>query len=100
MVLGKELGRSEIQNVLGLKNRENFVLNYINPAIEQGYLTMMFPQSPNHPNQLYYLTEKGVEMKNLIYEQKMIEDSAPQIPNKLPTSTEQVPSNLPNKFKS
>jgi predicted HTH transcriptional regulator len=62
-VLTKELSRSEIQNLLGLKNRENFVLNYINPAIEENYIEPVYPDSPNHPQQKYRLTAKGIELK-------------------------------------
>ena len=64
MVLNEELSRSEIQQLLELKNRENFVLNYINPALEQKYIELKYPESPNHPQQKYRLTEKGWEMKN------------------------------------
>jgi len=64
MVLNKERSRSDIQNLLGLKNRENFVLNYINPAIKQGFVAMQFPQNPNHPKQRYLLTAKGIKLKN------------------------------------
>ena len=61
--MNRELKRSEIQNTLGLKNREHFVLHYIKPAIEQKYIELVNPDSPNHPQQKYRLTEKGKEMK-------------------------------------
>ena len=64
MVLNEELSRSEIQQLLELKNRENFVLNYINPALELKYIELKYPESPNHPQQKYRLTEKGWDMKN------------------------------------
>jgi len=62
-LLSNELSRSEIQNLLGLKNREHFVLNYINPAIEQKFIELTYPDSPNHPKQKYRLTAKGIEQK-------------------------------------
>ena len=63
MVLNEELSRSDIQNLLGLKDRENFVLNYLNPALEQKYVELIYPDSPNHPQQKYRLTVKGLEFK-------------------------------------
>jgi len=66
MVLNEELRRSEIQNLLGLKNRENFVLNYLNPALEQNYVELIYPDSLNHPQQKYRLTERGREMQKTL----------------------------------
>jgi len=54
---------SDIQDVLGLKHRTNFMKNYLNPALQYGYIEMMFPDNPNHPQQRYTLTEKGVRLK-------------------------------------
>ncbi|GHS89348.1 hypothetical protein FACS1894201_10740 [Bacteroidia bacterium] len=31
--------------------------------IEQGFIAMEYPQSPNHPKQRYFLTEKGKSIK-------------------------------------
>ena len=53
----------DIQDVLGLKHRTNFMKNYLNPALQYGYIEMMFPDNPNHPQQHYTLTEKGVRLK-------------------------------------
>ena len=55
--------RSDIQNTLGLKHRASFVENYLNPALQYGYIEMMFPDNPNHPQQRYTLTEKGTRLK-------------------------------------
>ena len=32
------------------------------PAIEAGYLAMLYPDKPNSPDQAYYLTTKGLEL--------------------------------------
>ena len=64
LVLSGELKRSEIQEALELKHRENFLENYLNPALESGHIGMVFPEIPNHPNQRYRLTEKGQMLKN------------------------------------
>ncbi|MGB4205701.1 MAG: DUF4062 domain-containing protein [Bacteroidales bacterium] len=61
-VLGdSEMSRKESQEILGLKDINNFRENYINPAIELGLIEMKFPDIPNHPQQKYLLTEKGKE---------------------------------------
>jgi len=59
LVLSGALKRAEIQSKLDLKSDDYFRVNYIIPAIEAGYIEMMYPESPNHPNQRYRLTEKG-----------------------------------------
>jgi len=53
----------EILEKLNLSDRKHFRTSYLQPAIEQGFVTMKFPQSPNHPKQRYYITQKGVETK-------------------------------------
>lgn len=45
---------------LNLKNRENFMTNYLNPAMKEGFVTMLYPNSPRHPKQKYMLTVKGL----------------------------------------
>ncbi|MDZ7721064.1 MAG: hypothetical protein U5K72_19745 [Balneolaceae bacterium] len=55
--------RSEIQNKLELKHDDYFRLNYIEPAIKEGFIEMTYPNSPNHPNQKYRLTAKGKKLK-------------------------------------
>lgn len=51
----------EIMALLKLKDRENFMVNYLIPAIKKGYITPLYPNSPHHPKQKYLLTEKGKE---------------------------------------
>jgi len=59
LVLKGEMKRAEIQKLLDLKHDDYFRLNYINPALETGYIEMKYPESLNHPDQRYRLTEKG-----------------------------------------
>ena len=47
---------------LALKHRPSFLENYLNPAISEGYVRLLYPQSPRHPRQKYLLTAKGVEV--------------------------------------
>lgn len=46
------------------KDRKGFVSTYITPNIETGYIAMLYPETPNHPMQSYYLTNKGREALN------------------------------------
>ena len=54
--------------LLSLANRENFFKNYLNPAIKDGFVRLLYPDSPRHPRQKYLLTVKGIavyqELKN------------------------------------
>ena len=49
----------EIMNHLGYKNRKKFRLNHVKPLIEEGWLSMTFPDNPNHQGQKYITTDKG-----------------------------------------
>lgn len=54
--------REEIQEKLGLKNRDYFRKNYLNPAIEQGFVALTIPDKPTSSKQQYYLIiDKGKE---------------------------------------
>lgn len=44
-----------------LRDRKSFVNNYINPNLSEGFIAMLYPETPNHPMQSYYLTNKGRE---------------------------------------
>lgn len=45
---------------LATKSRKYFVESYLNPAIEHGYIEMLYPDKPRHPHQKYYLTNDGI----------------------------------------
>lgn len=47
---------------LCLKDRKNFISLYLNPAIADGYVRLLYPQSPRHPRQRYLLTAKGLAL--------------------------------------
>ena len=53
---------SNILRRLHLKGRNNVVVNYLTPAIESGYVLRAYPDKTNHPNQRYYLSEKGLRL--------------------------------------
>lgn len=58
-VLDGEMTRSELQNILGLRDVKNFRENYLECAQNEGFVKMKFAKNPNHPNQKYMLTEMG-----------------------------------------
>ena len=45
---------------LKLKGGDNFMKNYLSPAIAEDYVAMLYPDVPRHRKQAYYLTEKGL----------------------------------------
>ena len=53
-----------LMEVMQRKDRKGFVSTYITPNIESGYIAMLYPETPNHPMQSYYLTNKGREALN------------------------------------
>ena len=62
-VLTGEMGRSELQGLLSIKNRDYFRTDYLNPAINTGYIELTIPDKPNSQNQKYRLTAKGIALK-------------------------------------
>ncbi len=54
-----EMSRTELMNILNLKNKAHFKTEYIRKALELGVIEMTQPDSPNSPTQKYRLTEKG-----------------------------------------
>ena len=57
-----QLSVKEMMSAAELKNRENFMDNYLNPAIENGYVRLLYPNTPRHPRQKYLLTVKGLTL--------------------------------------
>ena len=70
MVLEGDLKRSEIQELLGLKDRVNFVLNYLTPSLESAYIEMTIPEIPTHQEQRNRLTAKGIALKKKLQKVK------------------------------
>lgn len=58
----KELSVKEMMEGVGLKGRDNFLKLYLTPAIYDGYIRLLYPQSPRHPHQRYLLTVKGLSL--------------------------------------
>ena len=65
--IGKDqLTLKQMMEKMNLKHRPNFIDNYLNPAIVDGYIRLLYPQSPRHPRQKYLLTVKGLALYNEI----------------------------------
>ena len=52
----------DIQVRLKIKSRSFVQMKLLRPAIEGGYVLRAYPDKPNHPNQRYYLSEKGLKL--------------------------------------
>ena len=62
-IVGKqELSVKEIMEGLGLKDRKNVLNLYLNPALADGYIRLLYPGKPHHPRQRYLLTVKGLSL--------------------------------------
>lgn len=58
--MGEEmLTVKQIMERFGLKGRNSFMSTYLNPAAKEHYVSLLYPDRPNHPRQKYYLTVKG-----------------------------------------
>ena len=62
----KEMSVKEMMAAVGLKDRKNFLEYSLNPAIAEGFVRMLYPDSPRHPRQKYLLTVKGIGLYDLV----------------------------------
>jgi len=63
--LGKEqLTLKQIMDKIGMKHRPNFIDNYLNPAVAEGYVRLLYPEKPRHPRQKYLLSVRGLALYN------------------------------------
>ena len=60
----QEMSVKQMMGAIGLKHRPTFLENYLNPSIANGYIRLLFPESPRHPRQKYLLTVKGIAAYN------------------------------------
>ena len=60
----QELSVKEMMSGVNLKGRDNFLNLYLTPAMAEGYIRQLYPQSPRHPRQKYLLTVKGMALFN------------------------------------
>ena len=62
----RKMSIKEMLEAIGLKNRESFMDVYLNPAIAEGFVRLLFPDKPRHPRQKYLLTAKGLALLKTI----------------------------------
>lgn len=55
-----QLSVKEMLIAICLKDRPNFLKYTLSPAMNEGYVRMLYPDSPRHPRQKYLLTVKGL----------------------------------------
>lgn len=63
-IANNRLSVKEMMASVGLKNRENFMEYSLNPAMKEGFVSMLYPDKPRHPRQKYLLTIKGWAVYN------------------------------------
>lgn len=66
----QQMSVKEMMEALSLKGRDNFLKVYLNPAIDEQYVRLLYPNSPRHPRQKYFLTVKGIALYNMISQKK------------------------------
>ncbi len=54
-----------IMELLGLTHRSFFRRTHLEPLLRGGVLAMTHPESPNHPEQAYFLSPAGLKLKEL-----------------------------------
>ena len=59
MIKHTALSRSEVQELLQLKDEKNMRIRYISPALKNGWIELTVPDKPNSRLQKYRITEKG-----------------------------------------
>ena len=65
VVIGnQELSVKDMMDALELKGRDNFLNLYLKPAISEGFVRLLYPNSPRHPRQKYILTAEGLAVYN------------------------------------
>ena len=62
VVRGDTKSLAEISQIINIRHRGYLMDKYITPAIEAGYVTMLYPENPKRKGQAYYLTPKGLEL--------------------------------------
>lgn len=54
------LSMKQIMAAIGLKHRPTILYDYVEPAMNDGIVALLYPESPRHPRQKYKLTVKGL----------------------------------------
>jgi len=63
LVIHGEMSRTQIMEILELKNRSHFSISYLEPALKEELIEMTLPGKSKSKNQKYRLTPKGLVLK-------------------------------------
>ncbi|MBR4189153.1 MAG: ATP-binding protein [Kiritimatiellae bacterium] len=66
MAIETETSADRLMELVGIKQREDFRLRFLKPAIGAGMIEMTQPDSPRSPTQKYRLTAKGKKLASLL----------------------------------
>ncbi|HTO37832.1 MAG TPA: hypothetical protein VL021_05360 [Brumimicrobium sp.] len=66
LAISGEMRREEIQDVLNLSDKRNYMNNYQKDAIELKLIEMTIPEKPNSSLQKCRLTERGKRLKHTL----------------------------------
>lgn len=61
----RSLSAREILDILALREHDNFVKSYLQPALRDGIAELTIPEKHRHPQQRYRLTLKGLSYYQL-----------------------------------
>ena len=73
-VLSGEESRAVLMERLGLRDRNSFTSNYLEPLLESGAILMTVPDNPNSSKQRYYLSPLGKKLKNELHVHDRVHD--------------------------
>ena len=59
---------SEMMKLCSIVRRKTMHDSYIAPALADGSIERKYPEQPNHPKQMYRLTEKAKSWKKSVFE--------------------------------
>ena len=63
LVIQGEMSRTQLMEILELKNRSHFSISYLEPALKEELIEMTLPGKSKSKNQKYRLTSKGLVLK-------------------------------------
>ena len=69
--LSGEMSRRQLQSIMEIKDTKHFRESYLQPAIDQGLVSMTLNRVPTSRNQRYRLTEKGKAWQKIVISKKI-----------------------------
>lgn len=70
LILQGEMTRTELQELIGLKDEKHFRHNYQQKSLKLGIMEMTIRDKPTSKNRKYRLTEKGKEIQKRLWKEK------------------------------